>query len=332
MELKYTITNSTIQINGAINIIKYLGCNALKKTFIIFIVLTDIKIVMSDFTIDDAIHFVESNASFFTTPLDNQSAFRAHFEEDDNLDAITDYSTRFITILKKTLHQTGQYVAPVWQLWVDKKFKTALEHPEVQQFIMKNTHHSALLSWQSAHPPKPVPKQKTVYTRDERKSLSKSMKTIDQVFNAAVEDLKLILSILQMYKSHLHSTTINIYRVKECINTMNLQLKKLARISRHIKKSTTPPNIAEVRQCLRTIHWSVKDSLNERLRNEDQEIVVRNWAQGYVKKLDDCFVFNRRITSPSQNVSHNQRRINNTMNAAMVAIETESSNRLSNRH
>ncbi len=111
-------------------------------------------VTRSAIKIDEVQQFFESNKSFFATPLKDQAAFQSYFKRKGTLEYLEDYSEKFIAVLKKTIHQTGNYKAPVFELWRRGNFAKALRHPEVRQFIMDNANHPAIRSWQEEHPPR----------------------------------------------------------------------------------------------------------------------------------------------------------------------------------
>lgn len=92
--------------------------------------------------------FLEQNASFFRTPLTDQSRFIQFYEATGKLGLLQDYSQQLTDLLRDHYQEPHEHVRKsVIYAWRNGDFEPALQHPAICDFLIANKDHLAILLW-----------------------------------------------------------------------------------------------------------------------------------------------------------------------------------------
>lgn len=238
-------------------------------------------------TKEEVVAFIQSNASFFKAPFKNQKEFQQFYVKNEQVDAITDYSMKLMSVLNDTIHEErtpeskGTYRAPAIVWWQKGEFEKVLGHPEIQKIIMDNKEHPALAAWQKVHPPIEVaivPPQKTYPLMNDD---AERMKKLIANFKDALDNTTKTLNAYVIEENKIQEVSPdaqradNIINIKACLTTIRNQQNRLSALDGSFS------SFGELESIQRVINTSIKSNL---LNIEQPEYV-----KGFGERLLNAF-------------------------------------------
>ncbi|MCC5792539.1 MAG: hypothetical protein JJT82_08045 [Legionellaceae bacterium] len=258
---------------------------------------------MSKFTvtIDVVRQFFENNKSFFTMPINDQQAFGAYFTKHKQVDVITDYSQKFMSLLSGIQHETGNYKEPLLNVWMHQQipgdprpkgwnFEEAFKHAEIRKFIMDHANHPAIQTWQEEHPAKNVELKKTVLSHDERLN---QLQNIDLIHDITERLYDALGNFIDQYKAtpspstYSQKMTQDLVAAQKQITLLNGQWGKIAFARKMLEDEKEDVKIGDWVKVCQTIFNVVNNSLYKMT----QEPLIVEWVEKFLGSLAKFFGF-----------------------------------------